>query len=237
MNILEEWLQLLNNSFTSLWEGFLGILPEIVGAVLVIIIGWIVAVNVGLLVRQIVKVLNIDELLKRIGTTQVMKRAGIELSAGKFLGWLVQWFLILVFVLAAVDILGLTEVSAFLQSIALYIPRVIVAAIILLVGVLVADVAHKVIKRSADAANLLSGDFVATVVRWAILIFSILAALLQLKVAEDLIRILFIGIVAMVAIAGGIAFGLGGRETATRLLGRLEHDMSARKGGMDRDME
>lgn len=229
MNFFQEWLTLLADSFERLWASFLNILPGIVGAVVILVIGWIIAVNVGLVVRRIVNLLNIDRVLAQVGTTETMKRVGVELSAAKFLEWLVKWFLILVFVLAAADVLGLGEVTEFLRSVALYIPRVLIAAIILLAGVLIADFAHKVVKKSAEVAHLLSADFVATVIRWAVLVFSILAALLELQVAEDLIRILFIGFVAMVAIAGGVAFGLGGRDFAARTLERLEHDLTARK--------
>jgi small-conductance mechanosensitive channel len=109
----------------------------------------------------------------------------------------------------------------------MYLPNVIIAVIILLVGVLVANFTRNVVKSAVEAAKLTSGDFLSGLSRWSILVFSFMAALVQLGIAEGLIQTLFTGFIAMLAIAGGLAFGLGGKDQAAKVLGKLKRDISS----------
>ena len=128
--------------------------------------------------------------------------------------------------MAAVEILGLVEVGLFLKSILYYIPSVIVAAIVLLAATIIAKFMHKLVKASADAAGLQSSSTIAGIVKWAILIFGFVIALTQLGIAVTLIQTIVIGIIAMVAIAGGLAFGLGGKDMATKILEKMKEDLT-----------
>ena len=150
----------------------------------------------------------------------------MELNIAKFFGGLVKWFLILVFLMAATDILHLTQVTSFLNSIVLYLPNVIVAAVILAVAFLIGNFAYAVIKGSTIVAGIVSATLLGTVAKWAIVIFGFLAALIQLGVATSLINTLFIGLVAMLALAGGLAFGLGGKEEAASILKKLRQEIT-----------
>ncbi|HNU97015.1 MAG TPA: hypothetical protein PKL86_02140, partial [Candidatus Portnoybacteria bacterium] len=124
-------LEILLDSLKGVWEGFIGFLPTLVAALIVFIVGWLVAIFIGKLINKLIKIIKLDSLLLKIGFEKVLSKAKIKLDSGKFFEELVKWFLIIVFLMAAVDILGLTQVTLFLQSILYYIPSVVVAAIVL----------------------------------------------------------------------------------------------------------
>lgn len=203
--------------------------PQLIIAFVVFVIGWVIAVALGKVVSQVVRSLKVDSALSALGAEAPLSRAGLRLDAGAFVGGLVRWFFILVFLLAAIDVLGLSQVTEFLRSVVLtYIPQVIVAAFILLAAALLADFTRRVVVSSAKAIDLPSAEFLGGVTKWAIWLFAILAALFQLGIAGVFIQTLFTAFVAMLAIAGGLAFGLGGRDAAARFLEKLRSDISHR---------
>ena len=226
MNSVQTWGEAITVSLLGLWERFVNFLPALVGAILVFVAGWIVAVALGKAVEHIVKIIRIDDVVEKAGTKGRLRKAGVELNIAKFFGELVKWFLILVFLMAATDILHLVQVTSFLNSIVLYLPNVIVAAVILAVAFLVGNFAYAVIKGSTKIAGIVSATLLATIAKWAIVIFGFLAALIQLGVASSLINTIFIGFVAMLSLAGGLAFGLGGKDEAALILKKLRHEIT-----------
>lgn len=226
MNSVQTWGEAITMSLLNLWERFVIFLPSLVGAILVFVAGWVVAVALGKAVEHIVKIIRIDDVIEKAGTKARMRKVGVDLNIAKFFGGLVKWFLVLVFLMAATDILHLTQVTSFLNSIVLYIPNVIVAAVILAVAMLVGNFSYSFIKGSTKVAGIVSATLLATVAKWAIVIFGLLAALIQLGVASSLINTLFIGLVAMLALAGGLAFGLGGKDEAALILKKLRREIT-----------
>jgi len=225
--IVQTWGDVLIASFQNLWGGVVSFVPQLFVAIIVFIVGWVIAVALGRVVDQIVRALKVDMALKSLGIEEPLSRAGWKLDSGSFVGGLVRWFFILVFVLAAADVLGLSQVTEFLRSVVLtYIPQVIVASLILLAAALLADAAQKVVEGSAKAAHMPSSGFLGGVTKWSIWIFALLTALYQLGIAGPFVQTLFTAFVAMVAIAGGLAFGLGGKDMAARYLDRLREDIS-----------
>lgn len=229
MSIIETWGEVLTTSFSNLWVAFVEFLPKFLGAIIILIIGWIVAIVLGNIAIKIVDFLKIDEALTKLNLKKGLEKAGIEFTISGVIGWLVKWFLIIVFLIAASDILEWVEITDFLKHVVLYIPNVIIAVVILLAGIMVADFVHKVIKKSVEAAKLTSATFLAGIAKWAILVFSFMAALVQLSIAYALIQTLFTGFVGMLAIAGGLAFGLGGKELAGKFLEKLRKDLTTEK--------
>jgi len=226
MESVQTWGEAITLSLMNLWERFMNFLPSLVGAVLVFVAGWIVAVALGKVVEHIFKMIKVDDALEKAGTKGRFKKVGVEINVAKFLGGLVKWFLILVFLMAATDILKLVQVTNFLNSIVLYLPNVVVAAVILAVAFLVANFAFAVVKGSTKVAGIVSATLLATIAKWAIVIFGFLAALIQLGIAASLINTLFIGFVAMLALAGGLAFGLGGKEEAAAILKKIRQEIT-----------
>ncbi len=227
--LLQTWGDVLVASFQQLWTGVVGFVPRLVVAIVVFIIGWIIAVTVGKVVAQIIRSIKVDRALQNLGVEEPLARAGFRLDSGAFIGALVRWFFIIVFLVAAIDVLGLSQVNIFLSDIVLlYLPNVVVAALILVVGALIANAMHRVVVGTAKAAHLPSSGFLGGIAKWSIWIFSILAALFQLGVAGPFVQTLFTAFVAMMALAGGLAFGLGGKEAAARYLEKLREDISSR---------
>lgn len=228
--MVETWGDVLILSFQTLRMGIMSVLPRLLTAIVLFIIGWVIAVSLGRLVAQIIRALKVDTALESLGAKELLSRAGFKLNSGGLIGNLVKWFFIIVFLMAAADVLGLQEVTAFLRDIVLlYLPNVIVAAFILITAALLADVVQRVVRGSAHAAGVTAAGFLGGVARWSIWVFAILAALYQLGIAGPFVQTLFTGFIAMVSIAGGLAFGLGGKDAAGKFLEKLRADM-AHKG-------
>ena len=225
--LVQTWGDVLMASFQQLWGGVVAFVPKLIVALIVFIVGWVIAVAIGKLVEQIIRALKVDTALKSVGADDVVSRAGMRLDSGAFVGGLVRWFFILAFSLAVLDVFGLTEVTEFLRGVVLaYIPQVIVAALILVVAALLAETVRNVVEGSARAAHLPSAGFLGGVAKWAIWISAILVAADRLGIVGPFAQTILTAFVAMVALAGGLAFGLGGKETAARYLDRLRSDIS-----------
>ncbi len=225
--ILQTWGDVILVSLQQVWATVAVFLPRLIGAVIVFIIGWVVAMALGKLVEQIVRSLRVDSLLERLEVHQALERGGMRLNTGAFLGGLVKWFLIVVFLLASLNILGLGDVSNFLRDVLLYLPRVVVAALILIIAALVAETVERTVRATVESAGM-KGGLVGAVARWSIWVFAIIAALLQLGIAVQLIQTLVTGVIAMIALAGGLAFGLGGKDMAGDILAKVRREISNR---------
>lgn len=206
--------EIVRSSLLTLWGNVAAFVPRLVAAIVVFLIGWVIAVLLGRVAYHIIRVLQINKALEGLGFRSALERGGIRLDAPKFFDELVKWFFIVVFLMAATNIVGLAQVTEFLRVVVFYLPNVIVAALVVLMGVLLARFIEHSVRASVKAARLQSANFLAMLARWSVLIFAFLIALDQLKVGQELIRIFVMGIVAMAAIAGGLAFGMGGRDMA-----------------------
>ena len=212
---------IIRSSLLSLWSQVGGFLPRLLAALIVFFIGGIVSVLLGKLAYYVVRALRIDDALRQVGFKEAWEKSGFKLNSPVFFYEIVRWFFLIVFLMATMDILGLSEVSFFLQTVVLYIPNVFVAAIILLIGILLAKFLEETVRASVRAAGLASGNFLGTLARWAVFVFSLLLALSQLNVADDIVRILVIGLVGAISLAIGLSCGLGGVKHAEELLGQL----------------
>jgi small-conductance mechanosensitive channel len=218
MMIIENWSDVFVRSLQGLWYGVASFIPDLLIALVIFAIGWILAALVEKLVEAIIGALKVDSALKSAGFEDVMKRAGHNLNSGKFLGSLVRWFVIIVFLMASFDVLGLSQVNGFLRDVVTYIPQVIIAVLILMVAVVVANTLQRLVVASAKAGHVKSAEMMGKVTRWAIWIFAVITALFNLGVAPGLIQSIITAIVAGGALALGLAFGLGGKDAAQRWL-------------------
>ena len=222
---IQTWAEVVTTSLQTLWVGFVSFLPNLLGAIIVFLIGWIIASLLGRLTKQIVQTLRIDQILSKMNLKKSLDRANLKLDSGKFIGELVRWFFIVVFMMAATDILGLSQVTDFLKQVILYIPQLMVAVLILLAAILIANFLERLVRASVEAAGLKSANFLAMVTKWSILVFAILAALLQLGIVPALIQTIFTGLVAALVVSIGLAFGLGGKEMAAQILDRTRRNI------------
>ncbi len=216
--VVESWLNVLRASIQNLWLTVSGFLPSLVGALVVFIVGLVVASVLDKVVERLVYYLKLDSLLRRLGVEAFVDRAHMKLNSGKLIGRLVYWFFVLAFLLAASDILGFFTLSGFLRDVLAYAPQVMVAILILLATLVMANFLRGLVKASVMSANMHSAKGLAELTWWVVFIFGFLTALVQLGVAVSIINTLITGLIAMLALAGGLAFGLGGKEMAARSL-------------------
>lgn len=223
---VQDWNIVLADSFQNLSNGILMFAPKLIIAGIIFIIGLVVASVIGKFVAKIVSTVKVDKALQSVGVEEMLHKGGFSLDAGAFLGGLVKWFLIVVFLVASIDILGLRDVNDFLKNVVLsYLPNVIIAALILIVAAFIASAMQKLVVGSAKAAGAPSTHFLGGLTKWSIWAFAILAALYQLGIVGPFAQTLFTGFVGMIAIAGGLAFGLGGRDAAARYIEKLRKDI------------
>lgn len=220
--MLQTWGEIFTVSLQGLWLGFVSFVPSLIAALIIFVIGWVIADIIGRALKQVVDALKINQLFASAGADAVFSKAGLKLDVGAFLGGLVKWFVIVVFLMTSLEIVGLTQVNSFLRDgVLAYLPEVIIAALILVAATLIADAMGKVVMASAKAANIRSANMLGAIVRYAIWIFALIVALAKLGIAPEFMQILFTGLVFMLALAGGLAFGLGGKEAATRTIEHL----------------
>lgn len=219
--VVQTWTDVVAGSLLNLWYGFIGFVPNLVGALIVLIIGLVVAAALALVVERIFEAIRLDAFLVKLGLKPYFDRAGLKLRPSYFLGRLVYWFIVIAFLLAASSSLGLYALSAFLQSVLSYLPNVIAAVLIMLATVVLASFLRRTVVASVMGANLNSPHFLGALVWWTVIIFGFLTALTQLNIAAAMIQTLITGFIAMLALAGGLAFGLGGKDYANHLVNRL----------------
>lgn len=223
------WTDAVVTSLTNLWAQFMSFLPSVIVAVVVFLIGWAIAEAIGKLVEKVLVILRINQAFENLkGLKRAVEQAGLRLNIAMLVGQIFKWFLMIVTLLAATDILGLQDVSNFLLSVLGYVPNVVVAALILVIAVVLANFVYRTVLASVAAAGFTSGGMIAAISKWAIIVFALFAALLQLKVATQLIQTLLTAFFAMVAIAGGLAFGLGGKDLAAKWLKKAEDDLTGK---------
>lgn len=219
-NNITSFSEAVTNSLIDLWSSVIGFVPELLGAFLVFVLGLIIAPIFGGVVKRLVKLVKIDTLSEKMGLTNTFGNLGLRFTFSDVIGKLAKWFLLIAFLMAAVDILGWSRVTEFLNEIVFYIPNVAVAVIILAVGLIAGQFVQKVVVTGlkASGTSIKSPELLGNIARWALIIFAALAALLQLGIAERLIEILFAGVVITLA----LSFGLGGKEKAARFLDRFD---------------
>ncbi len=216
------------DSIQALWYKVLGFLPNIIAAIIILILGWLIAIFLGKLVHKILVSIKADHAADRLGLDTLSRRSGRRLTISGLGQWLVKWFILIGVFVAAAEILGLDEVSNFLYNVVFpYFGNVIVAVAILLVGLIAANFLADIVRAALMSAEQKSANALASITRWAVIIMTVLTALAQLRVQTQFIQNLFTAIVAMVAIAGGIAFGLGGRDHAKKVLDAVEKDLNS----------
>jgi len=225
MMFIQSWGDVFTHSLQGVWYGVVSFVPELVIALIIFAIGWVLAALCEKVVESLFKALKVDAALKSAGMEEVVKRAGYNLNSGRFVGALVKWFVIVVFLIASFGILGLDQVNQFLGEVVNYIPQVIVAVLILLVSVVIAGALQKTVVASAKAGHVHSAELLGRVTKWAIWIFAILTALITLGIAPSLIQMILTAIFAGGALAIGLAFGLGGKEVAGRILEKTVHSI------------
>ncbi|KKU85934.1 MAG: hypothetical protein A2667_00550 [Candidatus Wildermuthbacteria bacterium RIFCSPHIGHO2_01_FULL_47_27] len=226
-----DWYSVTLSALQRLWEGLINFIPQFIGALVIFGVGWIIAVGVSRLVSELLKRVNFNQLFDRGGWKEALEKAEIKVDASDFVGAIFKWVLVIVFLLAAVDILGFRQFAVFLQNILGYLPNVIVAVLIFAVTVVVVDIVEKIVRAAVGGVRIGYAHVAGSLAKWAIWIFAILAILRQLLIVPNLVDVLFgalvYGVVGFLVISLGLSFGLGGKEVAADIL----HDFKRKLRG------
>lgn len=230
MELVNQWGMSLSDAFNQgLGVEIIRFLPKFVLAIVIFIAGWVIGSVLGEVIEKIVKSLKVDGILESAGARGLVSKAGFNLNSGAFLGGIVRWFVVIGFLVAALDVFQLQAVNTLLTSVVTqFIPNIAIASLILIVGAFLADLVRKVMAGAAKAVEAKASGLVGGIAYWAIWAFSIIAALMQLHIADQILSTLVTGLVAMLSIAGGLAFGLGGKDAAARYIEKLRGDIANR---------
>ena len=212
--MIADWFTVTTDALINLLQGFLSFIPSLIGAIIIFVIGWIVSVAFAKLIAGILKKLRFNQMFEKGVWKDALEKADVKIDAAGFVGAVVKWVLVIVFLMVAVEVLGLVGFASFLTSVLGYVPNVIIASFIFVVAVIVADLLEKVVRATVESIRVGYGHIVGVIIRWSIWIFALLAILMQLQITPALIQTIFTGFIALVVIAGGIAFGLGGKDVA-----------------------
>lgn len=203
-------------------------LPNLFAAIIIAMVGVVVGTLFKKVLVRTLEMLKLDTWFDRTTLGQTLKKTEPGFALVHLIGELGKWFVVVVFLIPAVEVLGLREVTLILRDILFYVPNVVIAVIIVFLGSVFSRFAYDFVLTGATGLGSNIARTLAVIARWSILIFVTLAALSRLGIAAELIRILFTGFVAMIALAGGLAFGLGGKELAGRLIEDIRKELGQR---------
>ena len=215
--VVTDWGDAVLVSATDALRNFLGFLPQLVGAILVLVIGWIIAGLVATLIQRILERVGFERAAESTGIADFVKRSGSDWTVSRVVAEIVKWFIRLIALQAAASILGMEQVSQIINSILLWLPNLVVALAIIVIGALLARFVSGIVRGATSEMGFGNPDLIASIARYAIIVFAVIAAVDQLGIAENVVITLFQGLVIAVAAAFAIAFGLGGQQTAARI--------------------
>ncbi|WP_248919355.1 mechanosensitive ion channel family protein [Pseudomonas entomophila] len=215
---LDLWTQSLVTAMTALWTKVANFIPNLFGALVVVLLGFVVAKLLDTLLSKLLAKFGLDRLMSGTGLTKMLARVGIQVPISTLIGKIVYWFVLLIFLVSAAESLGLERVSATLDMLALYLPKVFGAALVMLAGVLLAQLANGLVRGAAEGIGLEYAAGVGRIVQGLVIIISISVAISQLEVKTDLLNhVIVIGLIT-VGLAVALAMGLGSREIAGQIL-------------------
>lgn len=220
--MVSSWYYITSQALLNLWQGIVDFVPRLIGALIVFFIGWLVAIGVQKLIVEILKAVKFNQLFEKGDLKGALEKADIKVNASAFIGAIIKWILVFVFLLAAVEVMGFVQFAEYLREVVAYLPNVVVAVLMLTAAVIIADIAEKIVRVAVEGTKVGYGKLAAAIARWSIWVFAILAILYQLRIVPELIQTLLTGIVALIVVAGGLAFGLGGKDMAAEILNNIK---------------
>ncbi len=224
-----NWFEITQEALASLWSGLIIFIPKLIGAIIVFLIGWLIAAGIGKLITEVLRKIKLNQAMESNDVKRALEKADLKIDFSGFIGVIFKWILIIVFLLASIDILGFQEFSNFLSSVVAYLPNIIVAVFIFVVAIIIADLLEKVVKASAEGLKAGSGNMIGNIAKWAVWFFALFAILEQLIPKAETFAILYEnfiqGIVYLIVIVLGLSFGLGGKEVAADILHDLKRKL------------
>jgi len=215
---VQDWGDALVASFAGAMALFFSAIPKILGFAIILIIGWVVAALFAKAVRALLHALNFNGMADRSGLSDFVARMGVKTDPAGVLAYVAKAFLLLIAFVVAFDALGLTAVSDVLRQLLLWLPNLVVALVVLVIAGLLANALSSLVWGATAEAGFSNPNLLATIAKIAVWAFAIVVAVNQMGIAATLVNTLFMGFVGALALAAGLAFGLGGKETAGEIV-------------------
>jgi len=223
-----EWGNLIVDPIRQMLTKIMAYLPTLLGALIILIVGWLVAKAIRRIVDWVLKTVRFDMLADKAGISETLRKGDLKISAREVLSGIVYWLIIIMVLVMAVDALGLPKASDVLASLFAYIPKVIAALLVLVVAMFLASFVSGIVRIAAGNANLPKPEILAGVCRWAIIVFAVTIALGELGIGTLLVTATFNIILGGICLALALAFGLGGKDAAARYLEQLREKRSGK---------
>ena len=217
-----EWESLIVEPIREMLTKIMEYLPVLLGALLILIIGWIVAKITRSIVNGVLKVVRFDVLVDKAGISEVLRKGDLKTTARQVISGLVYWLVMIMVLVMASNALGLPKASEILSSLFAYIPKVIAALLVLVIAMFLANFVSGIVQTVAGNAKLPKPQLLAGISRWAIIIFALTISLTQLDIAPLLVTATFNIILGGIVLALALAFGLGGKDAAAKYLDELK---------------
>jgi hypothetical protein len=234
---INTWGAALASSVGTALSLFLGAIPLIIGFIVILVIGWFISGLLAAGVAALLRAVRFNELALNSGFSGFVQNMGVRKDPAGLLADIVKWFVRLIVLVVAFDALGLPAVSDVLQQFLLWIPNLIVAVVVLVIAGLAANALANLVRGATVQAGFDNPDLLATIARVAVWAFGIVVAVNQIGVARELVNTLFMGFIGALALAAGLAFGLGGRDTAGQIVQNWYNRGSANRPKLERATE
>ncbi len=222
-----EWFLLVIQPFL---QQLISFVANLLLAIIVFVIGYLISVGIGRIITEILKSVRFNKLFEKEGWRGALQKANVEVNPAEFIGAIVKWVFVIVFLLISVDILKLVQFGFILTEVLTYLPNVVVAALIFVVAVIISDIIEKVVRVTVERMRIGHGYLASSIVRWAIWIFTIFLMLEQLLPNSELIKTLYMaivwGIVGTISLGTALAIGLGGKDTAAEVISGMKKKMT-----------
>ncbi|MET1077744.1 MAG: mechanosensitive ion channel domain-containing protein [Pseudomonas sp.] len=215
---LDPWTQSLVSAMTALWTKVAGFIPNLFVALILVLLGFVVAKLLDTLISKLLGKVGLDRLMAGTGLTKLLGRAGIQVPVSTLIGKIIYWFILLIFLVSAAESLGLERVSAALDRVALYLPKVFGAALVLLAGVLLAQLFSGLVRGAAESVGLDYAHGLGRMAQVLVIVISISVAIGLLEIKTDLLNYIIAIVLISVGVAVALALGLGSREIAGQIL-------------------
>lgn len=215
---VNDWSEAMLTSVAGALALVFTAIPKVLGFLVILVIGWLVASLIARATAGLLRAIKFDDLAARSGFTAFVRNIGVQSDATGFLALVAKWFVRLIVLVVAFDALGLPAVSEVLRQLLLWLPNLAVGLVVLVIGGLLANAAAGLVRGATASAGFHRPQFIANVARTAIWVFAIIVAVNQIGIAQELVNTLFMGTVALLVLALGLSFGLGGRDLAATLL-------------------
>ena len=221
-----EWENLIIEPLREMLTKIMAYLPVLLGALIIIIVGWIAAKIIRSIVNGALKMVRFDAMVNKSGISEILQKGDLKITARQVVSGLVYWLVIIMVLVMTANALGLPKASDILSDLFAYVPKVIAALLVLVVAMFLAGFVSGIVQTVAANAKLPKPDLLAGISRWAIIIFAVTISLAQLGIAAVFVTTTFNIILGGIVLALALAFGLGGKDAAARYLDELKQNRS-----------